>query len=137
MQNDLSHTFLWSYAGGNPQMLTTCFSIAQLIAYLSSFDSVCTRGQNDITMSLTMHIITSCVLVRSISIAFKETIRLLLDQRILLLFESLTDYDRVKTLFGLNQAFNDEVRSNSVNFFHYAALFLHDLWCAYKYRTCM
>lgn len=134
IQTEFSYCFLWLYAKANPRMLRACFSIAQLIAYLSSIDPTCSRcGRREINCSITMHILTDCVSVQPCRISFKTTVLSLFGNRIFDLLEAFDDLDLVKAMFGLNQILIVELQDNSDNFYYHVACFLHDVWNSYKY----
>ena len=84
-------------------MLPVCFSVAQMIAFLSSTDSTCSRcGITDITCCITEHILVNCNCVQTCKILFEECINREFDFTVSEIIYFLHGEEYVRTLFGLD-----------------------------------
>ena len=87
----------------NQSMLSVCFSVAQMIAFLSSTDSTCSRcGITDITCCITEHILVNCNCVQTCKILFEECINREFDFTVSEIIYFLHGEEYVRALFGLD-----------------------------------
>ena len=69
----LLYAFSYNTTNHNQSMLSVCFSVAQMIAFLSSTDSTYSRcGITDITCCITEHFLVNCNCVQTCKLLFQR-----------------------------------------------------------------
>ena len=85
---------LWTYAFYLPKLLRACFSVAQLIVYLSHFETDCSRRRdNHVHVSITEHLLTRCTLMEPHINTFMEKVRMLYGHNIFICLRSMSCED--------------------------------------------
>ena len=106
IQQEYNVNPLWTYAFYYPKLLGTCFSVAQLIVYLSHFETDCSRcGDNHVHVSITEHLLTRCTLMEPHINTFMEKVRMLYGHNIFICLRSMSYEDFVFAIFGINPRF--------------------------------
>ena len=112
-----------------------CFSVAQMIAFLSSTDSTCSRCEiTDITCCITEHISVNCNCVQTCKLLFEECINREFGFTVSEFIYSLHGEEYVRALFGLDPNLERLLQGKIYMFFNVVALFLHDAWTCYRYH---
>ena len=96
-------------------MMYACFSVAQLIAYSSTFDTYCTRcDRHDIDLSVTEHILLDCNSLHFCRSAFERGIRHEFSNQVFDRLKSLSKTHLIRALFGVNDYF-EQIRMGEQN----------------------
>ena len=101
IQKTFSDSSVWSFARHNPGMLRACFFVAQLIAYMSSTESTCSRcGNVDICTNLTEHILINCAMIQTCKKSFERIVVRHFDYTVCNLLRSLNGQEYM-VIYGL------------------------------------
>ena len=127
---------IWSYAKHISSMMYACFSVAQLIAYSSTFDTYCTRcDRHDIDLSVTEHILLNCNSLQCCRSAFERKIRHEFSNQVFDRLKSLSiiTTQLIRALFGVNDYFEQVLHADYQKFYRTVIVYFHTVWNCYIY----
>ena len=133
IQQEYNANSLWTYAFYHPKLLGACFSVAQLIVYLSHFETDCSRcGDNRVHVSITEHLLTRCTLMEPHINTFMEKVRMLYGHDIFICLRSMSCEDFVFAIFGINPRFYSIINGMKESFYVNVVYVLHRICISYR-----